>query len=115
MRKVVSGVILTGLLTWSFAASAQGATPAPPPPDAPPAPGGTTETNTLSAFLGMGYSYGFALGLGVGLRYQWVVVPQGFLHTLPPGMHDEFAIEPGFDYFHAGYSNDGVSWDYNEF
>lgn len=125
MRGVVSTVVLTGLVAWRSISSAQTATPPPAtatasgPEKATPPPatesGETTETNTLSGFLGMGYSYGFALGLGVGLRYQWVVVPKGFLHSLPSGMHDEFAIEPGFDYFHAGYSNVGVSWDYNEF
>lgn len=120
MRRVVSAIILTGFVTWSGVSSAQGTASAPASPTTASAPAPeqvlpqTTENKTISAFLGLGYSYGFALGLGVGLRYQWVIVPKGFLH-LPSAMHDEFALEPGFDYFHAGYSKFGVSWNYNEF
>lgn len=112
-------------------ASIQVQTPPPPPTSPPGAPApaapespapstaaASTMDHSISALFNLGYGYGFALGLGVGVRYQWVIVPKGFL-KLPSRMHDEFAIEPGFDYFHAGYSTgipgDTVSWDYNEF
>jgi hypothetical protein len=106
-------------------ASIQAQTPPPAAPAAaaPESTGpATTPTSTMdhsiSALFNLGYGYGFALGLGVGARYQWVLVPKGFL-KLPSSMHDEFAIEPGFDYFHAGYSTgipgDTISWNYNEF
>lgn len=100
----------------------------PPGPAAqPPAPGGEDASpvsgerlslgKTLSVFGAVGYSYGFAAALGVGARFQVSLVPRGFLR-LPHGMHDELGIEPGFDYFHAGYSSGAgaykVDWDYDE-
>jgi len=97
--------------------------PAPVAPDqttaAPPETAASPQTtmgNTVSAFAALGYSYGFSTALGVGARYQITLVPKGFLHHLPPQMHDEFALEPGFDYFHASYGfGAGYSWDYNEY
>jgi len=74
---------------------------------------------TISVLGGVGYSYGFSAALGIGARFQWTLVPEGFLRNLPKTMHDELALEPGFDYFHSSYSVGagayGVSLDYNEF
>ena len=74
---------------------------------------------SISVFGAVGYSYGFAAAVGVGARFQWVLVPQGFLQRRHAKMHDELALEPGFDYFHAGYSVGAgaynVSWGYDEF
>ena len=73
----------------------------------------------VSVFGAVGYSYGFAAAYGAGVRFQWILVPKGFLKRLPKRMHDEFGIEPGIDFFHAGYSVSGggfsESWDYNEY
>jgi hypothetical protein len=117
VQKLVSAAIVAAVTMSAAASQAQtSAPPAPPPADAPAGPTNTTTENaTVSLFAGLGYSYGFSVGLGLGARYQWVIVPKGFLHSLPPTMHDEFALEPGFDYFHASYSVVGYNWDYNEF
>jgi hypothetical protein len=125
MRIVASVASIAGILTITGLSYAQATAPPAPtpsaepgpaalPPDVPPAPG-STMNDTISAFGAVGYSYGFAVGLGLGARFEWVVVPKGFIHSLSAPMHDEFAIEPGFDYFHAGYSSLGVNLDYNEF
>lgn len=78
-----------------------------------------TMHKTISVLGGIGYSYGFSAAFGVGARFQWTLVPEGFLSKQQKTIHDELALEPGFDYFHAGYSVGAgaynVSWDYNEF
>ena len=105
----------------TVSASVHVGTPPPPPPPEPDtsARPGSTFDKTLTLFGAIGYGYGFGPGVGVGARYQWTVAPKGFLRRLPNGMHDEFAIEPGFDYFHAGYSvglpGDRIDVNYNEF
>jgi len=129
------GLAMTGYAATAFADSPPPLAPASAAPSSAPAavPGAppavlvtpdqtnaaspqTTMGNTISAFAALGYSYGFSTALGVGARYQITLVPKGFLHHLPPQMHDEFALEPGFDYFHASYGfGAGYSWDYNEF
>jgi hypothetical protein len=129
MRRVVSLATIAGVLAVAATSHAQAPSPAPASPepspspspspapaDVPGPPGSATMNYTISGFLGLGYSYGFAVGLGIGGRFQITLVPKGFIHSLHAPMHDELALEPGFDYFHAGYS-DGVgdSWSYNEF
>lgn len=74
----------------------------------------STLSGSLSLLGGIGYSYGFATAFGVGIRGQWAVVPKGFLHALKAPMHDELAIEPGVDYFHASADAYGVTTTYNE-
>jgi hypothetical protein len=128
MRSVVSLATIVGVLAVTGTSYAQAAAPSPAPAPASPepspspapsdvagSPGSATMNYTLSGFLGVGYSYGFAVGLGIGARFQITLVPKGFIHSLHSPMHDELALEPGFDYFHAGYSVDGDSWSYNEF
>jgi hypothetical protein len=69
--------------------------------------------NQLSVwFIPVGYDYSAGFGLGLGARYQWVVVPQGFIR-FTNGMRDEFGIEAGIDYIHDSPPND-LGWSYNE-
>jgi hypothetical protein len=107
--------------TTSVGASVSVTTNPPPAPPPPPETQQVAPTNestldrTFTAFGAVGYGYGFGAAAGFGGRYQWVAIPKGFLR-LSNGIHDEFAVEPGFDYFRAGYSiAGGYDVTYNEF
>ena len=69
--------------------------------------------NSISLLLNLGYAYSAGTGLGVSGRYQYTVVPEGFLHG--SSIHDDFGIEAGVDFFHYSWDILGYSWTYNEF
>lgn len=75
----------------------------------------STGNGLVSAFLGLGYAYSDS-GFGVGARYQKVVAPIGVIKQGP--VHDEVALEGGFDYFHYSFGyrlgSFSQSWTYNE-
>ena len=109
-----------GTTTVGASVSVTAAPPPPPAPEQQPAPANAaTMDRTITVFGSVGYGYGFGAAFGIGARYQWVAVPTGVLRNLRNGMHDEFAIEPGLDYFHTGYTSgvpgDLVDVSYNEF
>jgi hypothetical protein len=123
MRSLVFGMTASTIMcvtALSYAQPAQTTTAQAAAPTPEPDMVTTTAPNsmdkTISALGAIGYGYGFGAAFGVGARYEWVILPKGFLRKLPKTMHDEFGIEPGFDYLHAGYSlGGGYSVDYNEF
>jgi len=69
--------------------------------------------NSISLLLNLGYAYSAGTGLGVSGRYQYTLVPEGFLHS--SSIHDDFGIEAGVDFFHYSWDFYGVGWSYNEF
>lgn len=69
--------------------------------------------NSISLLLNLGYAYSAGTGLGVSGRYQYTIVPEGFLHS--SSIHDDFGIEAGVDFFHYSWDILGYSWSYNEF
>jgi hypothetical protein len=69
--------------------------------------------NSISLLLNLGYAYSAGTGLGVSGRYQYTLVPEGFLHS--SSIHDDFGIEAGVDFFHYSWDILGYSWTYNEF
>jgi hypothetical protein len=113
-----------GSVILSLASVALAADPMPPPPaetsetpvkDA--AKPSASMNKNVSAFVAVGYGYGYSTGFGIGGRYQFTVVPEGFITS--PKIRDELGIEAGLDYFHLGWTaNYGIgnySWSYNEF
>jgi hypothetical protein len=68
--------------------------------------------NSISLLLNLGYAYSAGTGLGVSGRYQYTIVPEGFLHS--SSIHDDFGIEAGVDFFHYSWDILGYSWTYNE-
>jgi hypothetical protein len=88
------------------------------PPDAPAVDTNhATMNNNLSLFGAIGYGYGYGTGYGLGARYQLVFADH--VLKLPPGKHDEFGVEFGFDYYHVSYSQavlgSSFDWSYNEY
>jgi hypothetical protein len=69
--------------------------------------------NSISLLLNLGYAYSAGTGLGLSGRYQYTVVPEGFLHS--GSIRDDFGIEAGVDFFHYSWDIAGYSWTYNEF
>ncbi len=69
--------------------------------------------NSISLLLNLGYAYSAGTGLGVSGRYQYTIVPEGFLHS--SSIHDDFGVEAGVDFFHYSWDILGYSWTYNEF
>jgi opacity protein-like surface antigen len=108
MRKLSVTAALAALLAATPAAAA-----APSPRATARSPGGATMNGDLSPWVLLGYNYGAGTGYGFGVRYQAVVVPQGFLH-LQNGVHDELGIEFGADFVHYSWGFFGYNWTYNE-
>ncbi|HEU4579751.1 MAG TPA: hypothetical protein VFS67_15940 [Polyangiaceae bacterium] len=68
--------------------------------------------NSISLLLNLGYAYSAGTGLGVSGRYQYTVVPEGFLHS--SSIRDDFGVEAAVDFFHYSWDLLGYSWTYNE-
>lgn len=68
--------------------------------------------NSISLLLNLGYAYSAGTGLGVSGRYQYTIVPEGFLHSA--SIHDDFGVEAAVDFFHYSWDILGYSWTYNE-
>jgi hypothetical protein len=128
----LSALALTStVLIWAGNAHAQVAeaaspsvasTPAPVAAPAPvePAIADTnhgTMNNNLSLFGSIGYGYAYGTGYGAGARYQ--IIFADHVLKLPPGKHDEFGVEFGFDFFHVSYDinvlGSSFNWSYNEY
>lgn len=120
--KSPSALVATGVLVL-LARAAFAADPAAPRATEPEASAtesprsSSTMNHDVSAFVALGYGYSYTTGFGVGGRYQFSVVPEGFIKS--PKVHDELGIEAGLDYFHLGwsanYGTGNYSWSYNEF
>lgn len=69
--------------------------------------------NSISLLANLGYAYSAGTGLGLSGRYQYTIVPEGFLHSA--SIHDDFGVEAAVDFFHYSWDILGYSWTYNEF
>jgi hypothetical protein len=120
MKAILAVLIPVSIATMAGVASA--AEPAPPEAATPPVGSTSVEgpsmNHSLSAFLGVGYGFGYGTGFGVGGRYQFILVPDGFINSSK--IRDEFGLEVGLDFFHVGWSSSvgtlgDYSYSYNEF